>query len=205
MIRMGCITMRFCTRMRRLVRAASFLVLGIVTLWLTACSDELEPVARNAKAVVARPDAKQIAYFDLLSTPPEGLPARIAHVLRQHPMHGLNWTLAQKLPGNMRQPFWIIPGKGTLCILTQDKSHAIGLSCRTTADAVLHGVAVVTLRSMSPRRNKSAGRLIVGLAPNQAQQVLVQTGRSQSSTPIRRHVFVVRDSIPRPPSDLTFR
>ena len=197
---------RVSTGKRWCVRAASFLLLFEATLGAWGCSaNGPESVARSKGVLaVTRADAEQIASFYLLSTQPEGLPVAIAQVLRQHPMSGLNWDLAQKLPGHMRQPFWIVPGKDTLCILTQDKSRAINLSCRTTAEAVLHGVAAVTIRSMSSRRN-DAGRSIVGLAPNNARWVLVRTGRTQSSAPIRQHVFVVVDSVPRPPSDLTFR
>jgi len=77
------------------------------------------------------------------------------------------------------------------------------MDCAPTRYAVAHGVGVVTI---GPGDSHVSGyRLIVGIAPNGARQVLVHTNGSVTAVPVVGNVFTLRDSLDMPPDRLTVR
>jgi hypothetical protein len=194
---------------RVLVGSLAVLFIGGLGFWLLANhhigSGSSNLAARENKALRV-PDPLQVANFELLHTNPEGVPAEITDLVRQHPPRfGLNWSLAQRLPVRLRAPFWVVPGKETLCLTTRDETRMIRLSCQPTRDAIKHGVATITIEGVSQPGKGIGVRHIVGLAPNGASRVVIQTGKSRQVVLVRNHVFVESDAASLPPTEMTVR
>lgn len=140
------------------------------------------------------------ANFELLRTPPDGIPADVRRTL-QVPVPGMDWNLARRVPVPLPGRYWLAPGGGDLCIVaTNPDSPAVGTVCAKAEQALRNGIANTSVDPASGRR------LIVGVAPNGARTVLVRTGASTASARVRRHgTFVLRDSTSSPPDTLTLR
>jgi hypothetical protein len=154
----------------------------------------------RAYRVVAQVEHRQLANFALLRTPPEGLPAAIQRVLRA-PVFGSNWKLAQRIPVTLSGVYWLVPGNGYLCVISQGSmgNPGIGTTCAQTSQALRHGVAAITVARAVPGSHVPPGRLIVGVAPDGARQVVVHTQGSVETVPVIDEVFVLRDSMVAPP------
>lgn len=153
--------------------------------------------------VVARVEDRQRANFALLRTPPEGLPTAVRRVLR-NPVFGSNWNLAQRIPATASGAYWLLPGNGYMCVISDESmgSNTINTTCARALQARRHGIAAVTVTRAVPGSHLEAARLIVGLAPDGAHQVVVHTRGFTETVPVHDEVFVLRDSIVAPPDFL---
>jgi hypothetical protein len=153
--------------------------------------------------VISHVQPHQLAAFALLRSSPEGLPTSVQGILRQ-PVFGINWMLAQRIPVKSKGTYWLVPGNGHLCVISQGVMRGPGVSttCAETAYAIAHGVASV---SITPPRAKHPGRLIVGVAPTDSREVIVHTHGSISTTPVHHEAFVLRDSTLAAPDTISLR
>ncbi len=160
----------------------------------------------GAARVIAHVQRRQSASFALLRTRPEPLPGRIRRILRQ-PIVGMNWDLAQRIPVAQRGTFWLVPGNRHLCIVQRGSlgSPGVGTTCARTSQAVGHGIANIAVRRAPFGSSTGQARLIVGVAPDGAREVLVHTRGSVATAPVAGTAFVLRDSIAAPPDVLTLR
>lgn len=156
--------------------------------------------------VIARPERQQYTRFALLRTQPEGIPARVQHVLNT-PILGMNWTLAQRIPVNLPGDYWLVPGNGHLCIVDRGSlgSPAVGTTCARTQDAIAHSVASITITAPDPAARVPAARLVVGVTPDGAREVQVHSARSVTTSLVVGTTFVLRDSVALPPDFLSWR
>jgi hypothetical protein len=146
---------------------------------------------------------RQLAAFALLRTPVEGLPAATQQVLRR-PIFGINWRLAQRIPVKSRGVYWLVPGNGHLCVISQGAmgGRGVGTTCETTAQAIAHGIADIGITLPGPGHRV---RLIVGVAPVGTRQALVHTLGETAVIPVHAGVFVLRDSTLAPPDGISLR
>ncbi len=135
-------------------------------------------------------------HFALLRGAPEPLPPSVRRVLRK-PTYGMNWDLAQRVPVGLRGSFWLIPGRGVLCLLHAETIHEASSACAPTKAALAHGIVGASLRE--GRSEVPAERLIVGVVPDGATEAVVHTGKVASKVAIAHHLFVLRDSMEEPP------
>lgn len=156
-----------------------------------------------AYRVIARVEHRQLAHFALLRRRPEGLPARTQRILRT-PTFGLSWKLAQRIPVTLPGAYWLVPGDGYLCVVAQE-SMGVGTTCAPTAEAVQHGIASITITPLRPAPGIRPSRLIVGVAPDGAREVLVHTHGAVATVPVVDEVFVLRDSVAAPPDFFALR
>jgi hypothetical protein len=170
--------------------------------------NNVAPSPREPRAyrVVVHEERQQLSNFALLRTRPEGLPLGVRRVLRA-PVFGLNWKLAQRIPSTLRGTYWLVPGNGYLCVIAQGSmgSPETGTTCAPTSQAVENGVADVTIARAAPGSRVRPGRLIVGVAPNGARQVVFHTRGTVEAAPVVDDVFVLRDAIAAPPDSFTAR
>jgi hypothetical protein len=146
---------------------------------------------------------RQLAAFPLLRTPPEGLPIATQRILRKHAF-GINWNLARRIPVKLEASYWLVPGNGYLCVISQGVMHGrgVGTTCAQTAEAVAHGIADISIALPGTAHRT---RLIVGVAPIRAHDVLVHTRGKVSVAVVHQGVFVLRDSILSPPDTMALR
>lgn len=154
----------------------------------------------EAVRVIAKVEHQQIANFALLRTPPEGLPTAVRRVLGK-PVFGSNWNFAQRIPAPASGAYWLLPGDGYMCVLSDGSmgSHTLGTVCARASQARRRGIAATAITRAVPGSHVKAGRLIVGLAPDGAKQVVVHTRGSTETVPVRDEIFVLRDSTAAPP------
>lgn len=164
------------------------------------------PAEVRRHPVITRAEPRQRARFELLRTPPEGLPARVRHILGA-PVMGMNWTLAQRLPVNLSGAYWLVPGNGHLCIVDQGSlgNPAVGTTCARTARALARGIASITIARPNASAHTVQSRLIVGVAPDGAREVQVHTRGTVVTTSVAGTIFVVRDTLAAPPDRLSWR
>lgn len=160
----------------------------------------------QAVRIVAKVEHQQLANFALLRTPPERLPTAVRRVLK-NPVFGSNWNFAQRIPVTTSGAYWLLPGNGYMCVVSDGSmgSNTIGTACARASQARQHGVAAITVARAVPGSHVKAGRLIVGLAPDGAHQVVVHTRGFTETVPVRNEVFVLHDSTAAPPDFFTPR
>jgi hypothetical protein len=118
---------------------------------------------------------------------------------------GTNWSLARRIPVTLSGAYWLVPGNGHLCVISQGSTGTRGVSvtCATVSQAVHAGIAAITVSPPGSVSHISPTRLIVGVAPDGAHEVVVHTRDSDESAPVVNHVFVLRDAIAGPPDSYT--
>lgn len=141
-------------------------------------------------------DSAQRDHFALLRGVPEPLPPSVRRILRK-PTYGMNWDLAQRVPVGLQGSFWLIPGRGVLCLLHAETIHEASSACAPTKTALAHGIVGASLRER--HSEVPAERLIVGVVPDGATEAVVHTGKVASKVAIAHHLFVLRDSMEEPP------
>lgn len=161
------------------------------------------PREPHAYRVIARVEHRLLANFALLRTRPEGLPALVQRVLRA-PTFGLNWKLAERIPVALPSAYWLVPGNGYLCIVARE-SMGVGTTCAPSSEALVHGIASITITPFRPTPGVRPSRLIVGVAPDGTHEVLVHTRGEVDTGPVVNEVFVLRDSVDAPPDFLALR
>jgi hypothetical protein len=154
-------------------------------------------------AVVERPEPRQSENLPLLRTPPEGLPPEVTGILRQ-PTFGMNWELAQRIPTSARGRFWVVPGRGVLCVLGQEDTESVSSNCTKTPHAIAHGLAAILVsENPSPAAGESRyRRLMVGIAPNGARAMRVYTDGSIHVARVVEGAFTLRDREEFPPQKM---
>jgi hypothetical protein len=164
------------------------------------------PTDLRRQPAIARADPRQRANFALLRTPPEGLPARVGRLL-DAPIVGMNWRLAQRIPVNLSGAYWLVPGDGHLCIVDHGSlgNPAAGTSCARTADALTQGVASITVTRPHAGVYADEARLIVGVAPDGADEVRIRTRDAVARAPVVGSTFVLRDALVAPPDKISWR
>lgn len=156
-----------------------------------------------AARVISHPQPRQLAAFALLHTRPEGLPIATQRILRR-PIFGINFKLAQRIPFKSAGTYWLIPGNGHLCVVSQGVMHGpgVGTTCATTSRAIAHSIGDIAI-TLPGRAHRY--RLIVGVAPDGAHEALVHTGDAIAGAPIHDEVYVLRDSTLAPPDVISLR
>lgn len=156
----------------------------------------IPPVSPQEVAVIRRVGANERKHFALLRGQPEPLPLYVRRILRR-PNFGVNWDLAHRLPLSLRRSFWLVPGRRFLCVVYTQTIHEVADACAPTKVALEHGIVAASLRD--PGTIGPAQRLIVGVVPDGASEAVVHTGKVASKVSIARHLFVLKDSLGRPP------
>ncbi len=156
-----------------------------------------------AAAVISHAQPRQLAAFSLLRTPPEGLPASTRRILRR-PIFGINFRLAQRIPVKSEGAYWLVPGNGHLCVISQGVMHGpgVGSTCATTSRAIAHSIGDI---SITLPGGGHRFRLIVGVAPDGAREALVNTRGAIATAPVHGEVFLLRDTTLAPPDVITLR
>jgi hypothetical protein len=162
------------------------------------------PTGPASVAVIEDTEAQQLTAFAALRSSPEGMPADLRKILR-HPVFGVNFALAQRLPVPLRHRYWVIPGRGTICLIARTaKGMAAELTCSSTAQILQEGLVATTLAQ--PLRSRApAPRLIIGMAPDGENKALIRTGKETVTAEIDKGVFVMRDRAADPPDSISFR
>jgi hypothetical protein len=188
---------------------ASSLLILLVAAVLASCSSATphgaEPHSRAAQPaprMLKQLSSMQRREFALLRTRPEGLPTGFGR-LPTATDAAINPTLAQRIPVMVPGRYWLAPGIGSLCLLSEvPGTPGIVTVCARTRQVVEQGFGTI---SFAPAERTPAGmptRLLVGIAPDDARTALVHTSGSVAAVPVVRGVFVLRDSR-RGPSDST--
>lgn len=156
----------------------------------------LPPPVGPKAAIIRRVHRSQSRHFALLRDRPEPLPRSITRILGK-PDFGMNWALAHRLRLSMNGSFWLVPGNHALCLLHAQATHEVSAACAPTTVTLAHGIAIVSLREAGSRR--PIERIVVGVAPDGAHRAAIHTGTAASTVSITRHVFVLKDSMSKPP------
>jgi hypothetical protein len=178
----------------------------------TTSSPSAEPPAPTttapptpAPAVVARVPIAEATRFALLRTRPEGLPATVRATLRA-PIAGMNYALAQRIPAHAPGRYWLVPGRGYLCVVSEmPGTPGVGTVCSTTAQARTDGVATTSIPRAGQNAPVTGPRLIVGVAPDGAKAVIVHTGDRTATAHVTSGLFVHRDHAHDPPDRIAVR
>jgi hypothetical protein len=128
-------------------------------------------------------------HFALLRTPAEGLPAAMQRILHG-PRFDMNASLAQRVPVNTKGRFWVIPGRGVLCIFAEQDTQFVSSVCAKTAQALVHGLAITLLS-----RATGGGRTIVGIAPDGKRTAVLHSKHATIVAQIVHNVFADSDSL----------
>ncbi len=171
----------------------------MLSMSLTACGAQQVRGGRAPTVPDRRISHLLSVNFALLSTLPDGIPSIVRRTLRV-PVSGVSWSLARRIPVSLPGAYWLVPGIENLCIVaTTPKSPSVGTVCASVDQALRHGIANTSLDPTSGRR------IIVGVVPKGTRTVLVRSGASTISAHVRHGYFVLSDSTPSPPDQLTLR
>lgn len=114
--------------------------------------------------------------------------------------------MTQRIPVLVPGSYWLVPGIGYLCIVSQvPRTPGVGTVCARTQQVIQQGFATV---SFTPAERGAAGvpsRLLVGIAPDNAREALVHTHGSVATVPVVNDVFVLRDSVQAPSDFIALR
>jgi hypothetical protein len=188
---------------------ASSLPILLVGAVLASCGSATphgaEPHTRavaHAPRMLEQLSSMQRREFALLRTRPEGLPAGTGP-LPSATEAAINPALAQRIPVMVAGRYWLVPGIGSLCIVSEvPGTPGVITVCSRTRQVIEQGLGSI---SFAPPDRTPAGmptRLLVGIAPDDARTALVHTDGSVAAVPVVRGVFVLRDSR-RGPSEST--
>jgi hypothetical protein len=153
--------------------------------------------------MLARPDRAQRRSFALLRMRPDGMPMALRQMLGSG-RFGVNWTLAKRIPVSVPDAYWLVPGIGYLCIVSQVPSvPGAGTACNETWRARREGLATISFERATAERPQT--RVMVGVTRDDAREVLAHAGSSVTAVPVSGGVFVLRDRADVPPDRLTVR
>lgn len=160
---------------------------------LSACGED--PQAADQRTTKSLRTA-----FAPFRSPPEGLPPRVTRILRE-PFGGARLRLAQRLRTTAGPAVWAVPGKGILCLISQEGAHSEVLSsCTRAYRAVEHGAF---LTSLSPEPVLGLGqvrRFIAGVVPDGTRRVRIHTPGSGTKTArITDGTVALLDNVADPP------
>lgn len=156
-----------------------------------------------ALPIISRVQTPQLSAFALLRKPPEELPPATQRFLRG-PIFGSNWNLARRIPVKAEGDYWLVPGDGYLCVISQGVmgGPSVSATCGKTAQATVHGIAAISITLPDAPH---PARLIVGVAPDGTREALVHARGVIAAVPVRGGTFVLRDSTLAPPDFISLR
>jgi hypothetical protein len=196
-----------------------FFLLGIFGLWWTFRNSAPEQAVQHLHAssdfhssrqsrrsqgpsfVIQHLEGRQRASFAVFRTSPEPLPWSMRRAMRR-PIYGINWGLAQRLPIRDPARAWAVPGDGYICILGLQVRHgrgAVGATCARTKAALAHGLAMTFLSGRGTGVVHASSRVIVGIAPDRAREVIAKAPKSTVRIPVVSGIFIQRDTATYPP------
>jgi hypothetical protein len=116
----------------------------------------------------------------------------------------MNWKLAQRIPVKSEGIYWLVPGNGHVCVISQGVMHGpgVGTTCATTAQVIAHGIADISITLPGAAHRF---RLIVGVAPDGAREALVHTRGTIAVAPVHDEVFLLHDLTLAPPDLISLR
>jgi hypothetical protein len=152
---------------------------------------------------ISHVEHRLLAHFSILKGPPEEVPVSLRQALR-HPVFGINLEFARRIPAEVADStFWILPGNAHICVVSEvNPTRVVTTVCESTPRSIAHGIAVV---SISPSAPSNRTRTILGVAPDGAQQALIRTNGATSTAPIHNELFILEDSTPKPPEQISLR
>jgi hypothetical protein len=118
------------------------------------------------------------------------------------PAFGMNWSLAQKLPIPADGRFWLVPANGFLCLAIEKGPNSGNQVCSETKEVLAHGLFLAFLAAHPKELVYGARRFIVGVVPDHARKVVIDTKGSKVTAPVSGGVFVRRDSSSASPNRL---
>lgn len=134
---------------------------------------------------------------------PDGLPKALRRVLGNG-RFGVNWSLAKRIPVGLPGAYWLVPGIGYLCIVSQVPGiPGAGAACNETWRARREALATISFARATAGGRQT--RVMVGVARDGARSVVAHTGSSVDTVPVTGGVFVLRDAAGVPPDRLTVR
>jgi hypothetical protein len=153
----------------------------------------------NIPTAISYPQPLQLKNFSAFRTRPEGVPKAIRAAFRV-PLHQINWTLAQRLRTPFHIRFWIAPANHFLCLVAKTPGASPASFCAPTNYVLGHGLPATFLRAHGRPWPTKGSRLIVGIAPDKARRVLIQTRNAATLVPVAPDgVFILQDSLNAPP------
>jgi hypothetical protein len=189
------------------VRASSLVALLALAVGVASCGSARSARTESrtsstppAPRMLVRPAPDQRGHFALLRTRPEGLPPSVRRLV--HPGGaGVNPALAQRVPVVLPGRYWLLPGIGQLCLVSEVAGvQGVETVCGSTRQAIMEGIATISFPPVERASFNTLARLLVGVAPDGAQEALVYTRGSVAVVPVVQSVFVLRDLV-RAPSD----
>lgn len=138
--------------------------------------------------------------FALFRSFPDGLPPRVTRILRV-PTGGSKWRLAQRLRTTAGPAVWAVPGKGILCLISQEGAHSEVLSsCTRTGRAVEHGAFLTSLSPEPVLGFGQARRFIAGVVPAGTRRVRIHTlGSVPKTVGVADGTVTLLDDVADPP------
>ncbi|ADB49852.1 hypothetical protein [Conexibacter woesei] len=194
--------------------------LAALALLLAACGSGSTPPATTTPATttpagesgetgkpstrtLAHADRSQTRSFSLLRMRPDGLPAATRRILGTG-RFGVNWALAKRIPVGLPGAYWLVPGAGYLCIVSQVPGiPGAGTACNETWRARREGLATISFERATGGEPQT--RVLVGVTRDSAHHVLAHTGSSIVTVPVVDGIFVLRDAAAAAPDRLTVR
>ena len=120
----------------------------------------------------------------------------------RRPIYGINWGLAQRLPIRDPAHAWAVPGDEYICILSLQVRRgrgAVGATCTSMEAALDHGLATTFLSDRGSGAFQRSYRVIVGIAPDRAREVVINGPGSTGKIAVVSGVFIRRDTATYPP------
>lgn len=161
-------------------------------------------LSQSPQSVIRHLEDRQRASFAVFRTSSEPLPRSVRRAMRR-PIYGINWDLAQRLPISNPAHAWAVPGHKYICIVSlqvQRGRGAVGATCESTSAALDHGLATTLLGDRGTGVFQSSARVIVGIAPDRAREVIADGSGSTVRIAVVSGAFIRRDSVPYPPDRL---
>jgi hypothetical protein len=176
-------------RRRWLLTALVVLLAGVGAAIATSGRNSPGPVPPRPGAVIASaPDPADLASFGILRRPqaaedqvPLGLPVALSGA------SGANLQLARRAPSHGDGQAWVVPGRGSMCLISSwPAEHSGGANC--VPDAAARGGELVT---ESASGSAPGSEFIAGLVPDGVGTVTVQlAGGATLTLTVRENVYI---------------
>lgn len=163
-----------------------------------ASGTDVRESSRHTPNASVRP--QHVSRLALLRTKPEELPSKVIKALGHAPS-GVNVSHAQRVPESVPGDYWVVPGRGFVCLVWLRGNASIANTvCGSNQQVKTHGIVGVSLRE--DKGPAGGERLIVGVAPDTARRVRIETpGWPVANSMVGGYgVFTRRDSVLDPPT-----
>ena len=162
------------------------LLASVLLLAFPAISLGSESTPAGVLAPIGQIEPSQLDHFAIFGSPPEPFPSEpLAHLIQVGPLasHGFNISLTQEAKPPSGPPFWVVPGRGYILVVSRD-----GETWATTPSpikrAIQNGVSL-SIGEGQPTASKSRARdgrhvpsfyLAMGMVPNGVIRVKLGQG-----------------------------